>query len=123
MSVEVIARTPMPMCGAQSCRGVADRGGLCVLHRRAFQLTTKVQDALLEFVNGIRPLSANDKDIVSAGDYLADGLSLLVGVVFDEVIEFDKPLLVVDYGEEGQRRPRWRVDLKWQIADEGYDDE
>jgi len=66
MSIEAIPRTPMPVCGAQFCRGVADRGGLCILHRRGFKLTTKVQDALLEFVNGIRPLSQNDKDIVLA---------------------------------------------------------
>mgnify|MGYP005812086769 CR=1 FL=1 len=123
MSVEAIAQTPIPVCVAQFCGGVADHGGLCSAHRRALKLTTKVQDALLEFINGIRPLSVNDRDIVLAGEYLGDGLSLLVGVVFSDEIEFEKPpLLFVDYGDREQRKPRWRVDLKWRIADRGNDD-
>ncbi|WP_368681664.1 hypothetical protein [Mycobacterium intracellulare] len=121
MTVE--AATPIQRCDGQGCANVADLYGLCSAHRRALKLTTKIQDALLEFVTGIRPLTKNDRNILSASDYLSDGLTMLVGSVFGEEIEFERRLIVVDYGDGEQRRPRWRVDLKWRIADMGDDDE
>jgi len=50
----------IPTCQAQLCDGVADdRSRLCAEHRRALTLTTKIQDAVREYLNGnLRPHDA-----------------------------------------------------------------
>lgn len=131
MTVDALATTPIPKCKAGYCDGavVAFTGGLCAKHVTALRLTTRFQDALLEFLNDrdgrveLRPGTKHAKEIVLAGSYFAHGLNMLVGAFFDTAVAFDAEPIYSDINDGETTSLRWRVDLKWEIADKGYKDE
>lgn len=121
-----------PTCAAQACAGVADDGsGLCSAHRRSLTLTTKVQDAVREFLHGnlnpsavIRPTPENARKVVEAGTHIAQGLALLIATRFDDMSFDPSPIYVHDLSSA--TNTPWRVSFSWQanqLKEEQDDDE
>ncbi|MCA4732155.1 hypothetical protein [Mycobacterium avium] len=129
MTVDALATTPIRKCKAGYCDGavVAFTGGLCARHITALRLTTRFQDAVLEFLNSsvgrhdLRPGTKYAKEIALAGSCFAHGLNMLVGALFDKGVVFDAEPIYSDINDGETTSLRWRVDLKWEIKDE--DDE
>ncbi|MCA2255701.1 hypothetical protein JF710_21210 [Mycobacterium intracellulare] len=112
--------TPIQMCEANGCGFVRINGGLCGRHIRALRLTTRVQDALMDYFNTrdvLRPVSRSDRDIMLAGEHITEGLRLLINQLFGDVF-FDENPIFADIDERLTRRPRWRVSLAWQLSDD-----
>lgn len=120
----------VPRCAAPCCAGVADDGkGLCAAHRRALTLSSKLQDAVGEYVNAgnrldaIKPTDDNAHIVGEAGEHLAQGLALLISTRLHDVTFDPSPL------RRGTHTP-WRVSFAWRgnflteaIEDESDDDE
>lgn len=106
--------TTIPRCQAHGCDGIADDGtGLCAAHRRAVTLTVKVQDAVREFLHdGIKATSSNENEVAEAGTYLAEGVALLLKVLFGSEVSYDREPIIL------QQRPglTWRVLFSWMVA-------
>ncbi|MEX3646026.1 hypothetical protein [Mycolicibacterium porcinum] len=113
--------TTVPLCRAESCNGVANLAGLCDDHIRARKLTTKIQDALLEFLHvqqgatlqssvGMNP--ENQQNVELAGWSIAQGIALLVSTCFESGISFDpEPISLVSKSLGPD--PNWRVRFIW----------
>lgn len=112
----------VPLCQAPRCRGVADdRTHLCAGHRRAMTFTVKLQDSVREYLHGtqlysaFRPTQDNTRKIVEAGEYLAIGSSLLLSVLFDDVMLEPEPITVGNLTHTPQTP--WRVRFDWQASE------
>lgn len=130
MNVKLLETEPSAIltCEARACDNVATHiGGLCDAHRRALKLSTGIQDAVVEFFNLpsiIRPGTRQDKDYVLAGQYLAHGIALLVGSLFDTEIVFnERPIYAQMNRSVSHNAPRWRVQFIWKIPSDEDDDE
>lgn len=109
----------VPQCVARCCAGVADDGtGLCAAHRRSLTLSTKLQDAVREFLQGghwqdaIRPTPDNARKVVEAGTQLAHALALLISTRFVDVSFDPSPLYAADLAHSPTATP-WRVSFAW----------
>lgn len=112
-----------PQCVAECCAGVpADRTGLCTAHRRSLTLSTKMQDAVREFLHGnlkagnvIRPTTENAPKVIEAGALFAQGLALLISTAFDsEIVSYDGAPIVI--GDLRRNQPPWRVSFAWKAT-------
>ena len=108
-----------PACRAEHCAGVADDGtGLCGAHRRSLTLTTKLQDAVREFLQGghcrdaIRPTPDNARKVVEAGEHFAQGLACLISTRFDDVRFDPSPIYAINLSLVANQPP-WRVSFAW----------
>lgn len=58
-----------------------------------------------------------------AGEYLTDGLSLLIGALFGDVIFEPSPIFAaVTKGGSNHGATRWRVNLMWSLVCDGDGD-
>lgn len=117
-----VAPTPgIPRCAAQGCSGVPlTAGGLCLPHRRALRLVTKIQDAVFEFFapttrNAIRPGTKHDENIIVAGEFLSEALTLLVGTVLEnaDIALSRNPIVATVASPSNRKQVRWRINLLW----------
>lgn len=109
-------------CEAESCTGiVTTAGGLCADHRRALTLTTKLQDAVSEFLqtkvgnnlqSSVRLDVTNVRNVELAGNHLAQGLALLVSALFDISADYDDAPIKLRSLSIGEQK-NWSVLFKW----------
>lgn len=116
-----MAEVTIPTCQAQLCDGVADdRSRLCAEHRRALTLTTKIQDAVREYLNGnlrpydaLRPTAESATKIVEAGEYLRLAMKQLISAQFDDVkFQLAQPIYTGDLALTSAAP--WRINFVWQ---------
>lgn len=115
MSVEAISRRnratgtgltkpyDVPICSAIHCRDLAigSVSGLCGKHERALKLSVGISDAVAGFLrNGFRDEIkpgyrgySRDREIIEAGEHLAEGIKKLVAILFGaEIFVVEQPL-------------------------------
>lgn len=126
-------------CDAEYCGRPIDGnygGKLCWLHRRGLRLSTALTDALTEFLGSAGQVEIPyDKEIEEAGEYISQGIELLLSKIFRaEVTMNARPILLGYSDEPDNNRHCWRVNLWWELAqampfgmttndDEGDDDD
>lgn len=120
-----------PTCQAGACAGVpSDDKGLCPAHRRALTLTVEIQDAVRKYVNGahwqdvVKPTTDNAKNVVEAGELLAQGIALLISTRFDDVTFDPAPIYAQDLSTT--THTPWRVSFSWQaheLKEQSHDDD
>lgn len=130
----------VPTCRAQGCDGIADTAGLCPAHRRARTFTAKIQDATLEFLHkqiggslqsSVNVTTENLKRIEDGGQYLAEGLALLISACFDTTEIAYEPIPISARMASNRAGVNWRVDFRWSanavnselFNDDEFDDE
>lgn len=121
MTEAMTVPTTVPLCGAESCNGVANLAGLCDDHIRALRLTTKIQDALSEFLHvqqgstlrsSVRMDQENQQNVELAGWSIAQGIALLVSTCFESGITFDPEPISLLSRTTGNTT-NWRVRFSW----------
>lgn len=109
-------------CEASGCTGiVTTAGGMCADHRRALTLTTKIQDAVIEFLqmkvgnnlqSSVRLNVENVHNVELAGNHLAHGLALLVSALFETTADYDDAPIKSRSLSAGEQI-NWSVLFKW----------
>jgi hypothetical protein len=110
------------MCDGYFCDEVATESGMCAKHIRALKLSTKIQDAVLEFLrtrDEIWPGGKYDECIKAGGECIAIGMGLLIEAAFDYDVVFSDGA-ICSQGVNGHD-PRWRVNFAWKL--DGEEDE
>lgn len=115
----------VPTCRAQGCDNVADVADLCAGHRRAMTFSTRLQDAVHEFLHkpqggslqsSVVVTTKNRDNIELAGTYLAQGMALLISACFGTGIDY-KPDPISLRTSSKTRHMDWRTEFEWLATD------
>lgn len=101
-------------------------------HRRALTLTTKLQDAVNQFLtkqvganlqSSVNLIPQNIERVERAGIHLAQALGLLLSTCFDSNVRTDEMPIVLRSTSAGVV-PNWQALFKWQAGNPGlFDDD
>lgn len=97
---------------------------MCALHERGFKLTTRLTDAVQEFLNDphreyVAPGCGHDDEISDAGELLAESVELLLTALFDgqgQVIAIEAPVIVARTRSADLQTQRWSVEIPWRFV-------
>lgn len=115
----------MPTCCVAGCGAPPTREqGMCALHERGFRLTTRIADAVREFLDDrhrehIAPGCGHDDEISDAGELLAESVELLLTALFDgqgRVIAIEDSVITARTRSTDTQSLHWSVAFPWRFV-------